>query len=67
MQVVVEVETGMVVVQLPQLNLVEDQVVVEKVQALQIMRQQVEQTKVVAVVADVLEMVVAVQQVVQES
>jgi hypothetical protein len=66
MQVVVEVETGMVVVQLPQLNLVEDQVVVEKVQALQIMQQQVEQTKVVAVVADVLEMVVAVQQVVQE-
>jgi hypothetical protein len=66
MQVVVEVETGMVVVQLPQLNLVEDQVVVEKVQALQIMQQQVEQTKVVAVVVDVLEMVVAVQQVVQE-
>jgi hypothetical protein len=66
MQVVVEVETGMVVVQLPQLNLVEDQVVVEKVQALQIMQQQVEQTKVVAVVVDVLEVVVAVQQVAQE-
>jgi|TARA_R100000458_G_C8158267_1_gene163388 hypothetical protein len=64
--VVVEVEIGMVVVQLLQLNPVEDQVVVEKVQALQIMQQQVEQTKVVAVVADVLEMVVAVQRVVQE-